>query len=108
MSDNLFAYFLLNKEYEADLETVAVKEVIYDLISDQIAILHQEHFRVHISGELPETYINVNLEELGRVFDNVMSNLLKYADPEEKSVSRLYRIKRYLRSMLAIRLNLQI
>ncbi len=60
-----------------------MKEVIYDLISDQIAILHQEHFRVHISGE-PETYINVNLEELGRVFDNVMSNLFKYADPEEE------------------------
>ncbi|MCC8351052.1 HAMP domain-containing sensor histidine kinase [Bacillus sp. AF23] len=84
LSDNLFAYFLLEREYEADLENVAVKEVIYDLISDQIAILHQEHFRVHISGELPETYINVNLEELGRVFDNVMSNLFKYADPEEE------------------------
>ncbi|MBW5446208.1 HAMP domain-containing protein [Cohnella sp. CFH 77786] len=84
LSDNLFAYFLLDKEHKADLEAVAVKEVIYDLISDQIAILHQEHFRVHISGELPETYINVNMEELGRIFDNVMSNLLKYADPEEE------------------------
>ncbi|MEK3904784.1 MULTISPECIES: HAMP domain-containing sensor histidine kinase [unclassified Paenibacillus] len=84
LTDNLFAYFLLDKENEADLESVAVKEVIYDLMSDQIAILHQEHFRVHISGELPETYINVNIEELGRVFDNVMSNLLKYTDPEEE------------------------
>ncbi|MDI6586945.1 sensor histidine kinase, partial [Bacillus subtilis] len=40
LSDNMFAYFLLNKDDEADLETVAVKELIYDLISDQIAILH--------------------------------------------------------------------
>nr|WP_157060067.1 HAMP domain-containing sensor histidine kinase [Saccharibacillus kuerlensis] len=84
MSDNLFAYFLLDKETEAELESVTVKEVIYDLISDQIAVLHQENFRVHISGELPETYIYVNMEELGRVFDNLMSNLLKYADPAEE------------------------
>lgn len=84
LTDNLFAYFLLDKESEADSESVAVNEVIYDLMSDQIAILRQEHFRVHISGELPETYINVNIEELGRVFDNVMSNLLKYTDPEEE------------------------
>ncbi|MCQ4087816.1 HAMP domain-containing sensor histidine kinase [Saccharibacillus sp. JS10] len=84
MSDNLFAYFLLDKEAEAELETVAVKEVIYDLMSDQIAILHQEHFDVSISGELPDTYMDVSMEELGRVFDNLMSNLLKYADPKEK------------------------
>lgn len=45
LSDNLFAYFLLNRRHGVGLETVAVKEVIYDLISDQIAILHQEHFR---------------------------------------------------------------
>lgn len=83
LSDNLFAYFLLDKEHESELETVAVKEVIYDLLSDQVAILHQEHFRVHLSGELPDTYVNVNIEELGRVFDNVMSNLCKYADPEK-------------------------
>ncbi len=84
MSDNLFAYFLLDKESAADLESVPVNEVIYDLISDQIAILHQENLRVNISGELPETYINVNIAELGRVFDNVMSNLIKYADRDEE------------------------
>lgn len=83
MSDNLFAYFLLDKENEAELESVAVKEVIYDLMSDQIAVLHQENFTVRISGELPEAYIHVNMEELGRVFDNLMSNLLKYADPAQ-------------------------
>ncbi|WP_256972581.1 HAMP domain-containing sensor histidine kinase [Saccharibacillus sp. O23] len=84
MSDNLFAYFLLDKEVEAELESVAVKEVIYDLMSDQIAVLRREHFRVQISGALPETYIQANMEELGRVFDNLMSNLLKYADPAQE------------------------
>ncbi|MBD3860942.1 HAMP domain-containing histidine kinase [Bacillus sp. 28A-2] len=83
LSDNLFAYFLLDKEHESELETVAVREVIYDLLSDQIAILHQEQFRVHLLGELPDSFINVNVEELGRVFDNVMSNLRKYADPKK-------------------------
>lgn len=34
-------------------------------------------------GELPDTFIDVNMEELGRVFDNIMSNLLKYADRQE-------------------------
>lgn len=83
LSDNLFAYFLLDKEHEPELETVAVKEVIYDLLSDQVAILHQEKFKVHLLGEAPDSYINVNVEELGRVFDNLMSNLLKYADPKK-------------------------
>lgn len=83
LSDNLFAYFLLDKEHEPELETVAVKEVIYDLLSDQVAILQQETFKVHLLGELPDSYINVNVEELGRVFDNLMSNLLKYADPKK-------------------------
>ncbi|MFP5201734.1 MULTISPECIES: HAMP domain-containing sensor histidine kinase [Bacillus] len=83
LSDNLFAYFLLDKEHESELETVAVKEVIYDLLSDQVAILHQENFNVHLLGELPDSYINVNVEQLGRVFDNVMSNLRKYADPKK-------------------------
>ncbi|GGH49216.1 sensor histidine kinase YrkQ [Paenibacillus silvae] len=83
LSDNLFDYFLLDKEHAADLESVAVKEVIYDLISDQMSILHQEQFRVSITGELPDTFIDVNMEELGRVFDNIMSNLLKYADRQE-------------------------
>ncbi|PYE49186.1 HAMP domain-containing histidine kinase [Paenibacillus barcinonensis] len=84
LSDNLFDYFLLDKEQVADLESVAVKEVIYDLISDQMSILHQEQFRVRITGELPDTFIQVNMEELGRIFDNIMSNLLKYADPQEE------------------------
>lgn len=57
--------------------------MIYDLLSDQVALLHQENFKVHILGEMPDSYINVNVEELGRVFDNVMSNLRKYADPEK-------------------------
>lgn len=83
LSDNLFAYCLLDKEHEPELETVAVKEVIYDLLSDQVAILQQETFKVHLLGELPDSYINVNVEELGRVFDNLMSNILKYADPKK-------------------------
>ncbi|GLF88753.1 sensor histidine kinase YrkQ [Bacillus safensis] len=83
LSDNLFAYFLLDKEHESELETVAVKEVIYDLLSDQVAILQQEKFKVHLLGEMPDSYINVNVEELGRVFDNLMSNLRKYADPKK-------------------------
>lgn len=99
LSDNLFAYFLLDKEHEPELETVAVKEVIYDLLSDQVAILQQETFKVHLLGELPDSYINVNVEELGRVFDNLMSNILKYADPKKTSISRFYPIKKCLRSM---------
>lgn len=84
LSDNLFDYFLLDKEQEAELESIAVQEAIYDLISDQITILRQEHFKVRIIGELPQVYITVNLEELGRVFDNILSNLLKYAEPMEE------------------------
>jgi signal transduction histidine kinase len=80
LSDNLFDYFLLHKEQETDLESIAVQDAIYDLISDQIAVLRQEHFEVRIVGELPQVYIMVNLEELGRVFDNILSNVLKYAE----------------------------
>ena len=88
-SDNLFAYFLLDKEQEAEPETLMAQEAIYDLVSDLGGVLQQEGFRFRMDGELPNVYITVNLEELGRVFDNLLSNLLKYADPHEEVVLAL-------------------
>lgn len=88
-SDNLFAYFLLDKEQEAEPETLTAQEAIYDLVSDLGGVLQQEGFRFRMDGELPNVYITVNLEELGRVFDNLLSNLLKYADPREEVVLSL-------------------
>ncbi|GBF74747.1 sensor histidine kinase [Paenibacillus sp. 598K] len=88
-SDNLFAYFLLDKEQAVEPETLTVQEAIYDLVSDLGGVLQQEGFRLRMNGELPQVYITVNLEELGRVFDNLISNLLKYADPREEVVLSL-------------------
>ncbi|MCZ8517855.1 MULTISPECIES: HAMP domain-containing sensor histidine kinase [Paenibacillus] len=80
LSDNLFAYFLLDKEQEAELETLSAQEAIYDLMSDLVGVLRQEQFLTRLTGELPDAYITVNMEYLGRVFDNLLSNLLKYAE----------------------------
>ncbi|TYP76777.1 histidine kinase dimerization/phospho-acceptor domain-containing protein [Paenibacillus methanolicus] len=84
LSDNLFAYFLLDKEQEAELETIPVHEAIYDLMSDLVGVLRQEQFQINLTGELPDAYITVNMENLSRVFDNLLSNLLKYADPRDE------------------------
>lgn len=84
LSDNMFAYFLLDKEKEVELETLSVHEALYDVLSDLVGVLQQENFRIHTTGGLPDAHITVNMEDIGRVFDNLLSNLLKYADRHEE------------------------
>jgi signal transduction histidine kinase len=83
-TDNLFLYFLLDKEKEADLETISVRESIYDVLSDITAVLRSEGFQVLVNTGPTDVMITVDMDNIGRVFDNLLSNIMKYADQEQK------------------------
>ncbi len=42
-----------------------------------MGILEEETLKVDVLGELGERYMNVNVEEVGGVFDNVMWKIVK-------------------------------
>lgn len=83
-TDDLFSYFLLDKEREADLVTLSVRESIHDVLSDITAVLRAEGFQVLVNASPTDVIIIVDMENIGRVFDNFLSNILKYADREQK------------------------
>lgn len=82
LSDHLFEYALVSGETDVPLEgPFAFKAVFYDLLSDTTTYLEHQGFRVDIEFTWEERYIRVNSDYISRIFDNLASNIVKYADP---------------------------
>ena len=94
MTDKLFEYFLVYAtEWEQpDMETLDADGLIPLLWREYAFTLESEGFTVNLD-EMPLTgLVSVNLPLLRRAFDNVYSNLLKYADPDRHISISLRRI----------------
>lgn len=93
LSDKLFEYFLSSTETPCSLEAPAKAEfLLTDHLSEMCAQLTNMGFHV-TSDELQwhDVSIQVNLDYLGRIINNILSNLEKYADPgEEVSLGTIY------------------
>ena len=61
--------------YDEDL-----KAVFPDVLSDFVCTLEAKGFKVETTGEWPDAKSRVNIEYLTRIMDNLLSNILKYAD----------------------------
>lgn len=85
MADKLFEYFLAYAtEWEsADMEMVDADELFHQILEDYAYALESEGMNVETDFAQTSTQISVNTELLQRALDNLYSNLLKYADPEE-------------------------
>ena len=82
LSDRLFEYFLVyGREQDAvPLERYPGNELLAQLIGDSVFDLQDQRFTVNTNPiEAPFT-IATNVEYLRRVFNNLFSNLLKYAE----------------------------
>ncbi len=86
MADKLFEYFLVySSEWEQpDLEPADADEVFRHFWSEYAFSLESSGFTVrtefgHLGGQ-----IRINIDLLRRAFDNLYSNLLKYADPGQE------------------------
>ncbi|MDP4132531.1 MAG: HAMP domain-containing sensor histidine kinase [Bacillota bacterium] len=83
LSDKLFEYFLVfGSEYEEpELELIDCRKLLAGLIGEYSLSLEDQGREVIVSDDIPSCDIKVNLIAVRRVFDNLFSNILKYADP---------------------------
>ena len=82
LSDKLFEYFTVFNTNDDDLELEIFdgNELLEQLIEEQIFILEDNGFNFEIDPCNTIFYIEVNLISIRRVFDNIFSNITKYAD----------------------------
>ena len=83
LSDKLFQYFLVfgSKGAEKDLEVYDAGILVQQLLSEHAAELINYGFNVEFDYKIPEgVEIEADVSGLKRLFDNLFSNILKYAD----------------------------
>ncbi|AQS08851.1 sensor protein kinase WalK [Clostridium saccharobutylicum] len=81
LSDKLFEYFTVFNTCDAfDLENFNGNELLEQLIQEQIFMLDNKGFFFSFSSCNTPFFLEVNLISIQRVFDNIFSNLSKYAD----------------------------
>lgn len=80
LSDSLFHRFLVGGEDEIDRTESPLGIVMGDLLSGMVCTLEASGFTVEVTGDLAGADWPVDVEQVSRVVDNLLSNLLKYAD----------------------------
>lgn len=87
MTDRLFEYFLAFKgdmdEPEMELEEFDGLELFMQLISEKTLLMEEDGFTFTISVSETDFKVNICISSLFRIFDNIFSNLMKYADKTE-------------------------
>ncbi|MGN1350903.1 MAG: histidine kinase dimerization/phospho-acceptor domain-containing protein [Anaerovoracaceae bacterium] len=90
LSDQMFSYFLMDKNAEVPLETLTMNEVFYDQLSNMAAFLTAEGCTSQIDLKMEDASIMVNPDYTIRIFDNLVSNITKYADPAAPIIISLF------------------
>ena len=84
LSDQLFDFFLINSEKQIHLEEPeSAESALGDYLSELCALLQMDGFSVsieHLSWEPMQ--IQICTDYMGRIMDNLVSNIKKYADQE--------------------------
>lgn len=92
MSDRLFDYFFAFPGEETKscrLETFDAGELFLQFISENAFLLEEEGYCFHIEMPKEKTGTQANVEFLCRIFDNIFSNLRKYAEKTELILIRV-------------------
>ncbi|MGN0658538.1 MAG: histidine kinase dimerization/phospho-acceptor domain-containing protein [Emergencia sp.] len=82
LSDKLFQYFLVfgSKEIDKNLEEYDAGILFQQLLTEHCAEILGYGFRVNFQFTIPETVIRTDISSMKRLFDNIFSNIMKYAD----------------------------
>lgn len=82
LSDQLFEYFLAKRGQEIELEPPKEwNSVIGDYLSEFVYLIQNEGFLVEYKTlENMEHTVSINNDFIGRIFDNLFSNIKKYGD----------------------------
>ena len=82
LSDQLFDYFLSEKDSTFALEAPArAQYLLEDYLSELCFELGAFGFAVEAALEWPPIRISISMEEMGRILNNLLSNIQKYGDP---------------------------
>ena len=83
LSDDMFSYFLVFGKGEAKLECFPAdaREWLGHVFAEQQILLAEKGFTVD-ENEFPDAVIRIDEKQLRRVLDNMFSNIIKYADPD--------------------------
>lgn len=97
LSDKLFEYFTVfnTEEDELELEAFDGNQLIDQLIDEQLLILQNNGFHFEFIPCSTPFHIEVHVISIRRVFDNIFSNITKYADK-----SKPVKIKCYIKDRL--------
>lgn len=82
LSDKLFEYFLVFRKgrEEMRLQTVNGIEFLGQIVEESLFDMESEGFQIVRSSDEIDCVLQADVEEIRRVFGNIFSNLLKYAD----------------------------
>ena len=86
LSDDMFGYFLVfgGRELEINMESYDAKTLIDQMLSEHILLMKESGYLVTMKeGELDaldKCSVHTDAQKLVRIFDNVFSNIYKYAD----------------------------
>lgn len=85
LSDKLFQYFLVfsNRESDRELEVFDANILFQQILAEHCAELINYGYMVDFRYTLPEVNVETDLSSLKRLFGNVFSNIMKYADRNE-------------------------
>lgn len=83
LSDQLFRYFLVfGNHQELELQRMDGGILFQQLLGEHVAETVSQGYRVNLQYNVPEGFmVDVDLLSLRRLFDNLFSNILKYANP---------------------------
>ncbi|MDG0810403.1 sensor histidine kinase [Cohnella rhizosphaerae] len=89
LSDKLFEYFTVSSSFETEemeLGTYEGRALLDQLIDEQLLATGREGFQFQVEPSLESFLLEINLVAIRRVFDNIFSNVQKYADPSHPIV----------------------
>lgn len=83
LANKMFEYFLVfSKEQDSELTKISLG-AIYEYIVENIMALEESGFKVSKEINYDDIYIHGNINLLKRIYNNIFSNISKYADNKE-------------------------
>lgn len=109
MADKLFEYFLVySSEWEpVELESADADQVLQQFWGEYAFSLENEGFAVRTDFSPLNGRLQINLDLLRRAFDNLYSNISKYADPAQPVELAYFREGEHVRLTLLNRISPQ-
>ena len=81
LSDQMFDFFLINSEEKEEFETVTIEYAFSDYLSEMCNYLSAQGFTVTpLELGWPHQNTSICFDYIGRILNNLQSNIVKYAD----------------------------